>query len=523
MNRTLVFRWIMGCLIGGGAVFTRAADRNWSSGASAQWANAAVWEERAVPTADDDVSLNLNSTMTIIGDGNGNNSLDRYAGTGIFEFNDGTVRTRTTGDAVWFQNGYALENYPDSGIKDTQYNTSKPTTIQLAQSGTHTFYADGSGNKIYISPSAQLVDKPGEAGTLAKAGAGDLLLTGGGLAATNSWTGDSTVTAGRIQVDYGQIAGAPGSLALANAYSPRSKLILNGGGFGLTGRANATNSAFADCTFAVGTPSLTVGSTAGLIVGQAVSNAYLPAGSYVRRITGDTQVQLNAMSTSTSSQTGQTFTFAAAEFTSEQTVSNVELQATFSPVTVNPAGTSTLLTFVNVGGPGGLVKYGWGSLNMTGTINFDGKINISTGVLAFAGSANVTITNAIIGTSAGTFRKMGTGTNFIVAATNSINTFSGAVVVDEGVLVQGVGTAVQRRGLSSAMSFTVNSGALLLVARDSMNDNAVYSLNGGTMKTSSGYQTLGPLFLDGGTIITGPGSGFPYQAFALNGNVVVTI
>jgi len=677
MNRIPDVRRMAVGLICSCAIFANASNRNWSAGANAQWTNSSTWTEGVVPIAEDDVSLNLNSTITIgngvaavantvvlsnavgnqllaieaggslavggaitdlgagiadirvsnaseanaanvltaaslacrefsipsdpanpqylttgydmtlaswinvnygapvygntfrqtngtitipnsgygivlmdatakpaagafgryildggtlksdrigVADGNGNNSasLDRYAGTGIFEFNNGTVQTRTTGDAVWFQNGFALENYPGSGTRDTQFNTSKPTTVQLAQSGTHTFYADGSGNKIYISPSAQLVDKPGEAGTLVKAGSGDLLFTGGGLAATNSWTGDTTVTAGRIQVDYGQVAGAPGSLALNNAYSPRSKLILNGGGFDLTGRANATNSVFSDCTFAAGTLSLTVGSTAGLVVGQAVSNAFLPAGSYIRRITGGTQVQLNAMSTSTSQQTGQTFTFGAADFTSEQTVSNVELQATFSPVTVNPAGTSTLLTFVNVSGPGGLTKYGWGSLRMTGAVTFDGKINISTGVLDFAGSSNVTLTNAIIGTSAGTFRKTGTGTNTVVSAASSINTFSGAVVVDAGVLVQGVGTANQRRGFTSAASFTVNSGALLIVARDAVNDSAVYNLNGGTMKKSDGYQTLGPVFLNGGTIITGPGSGFPYQAYAFSGDVTVT-
>jgi autotransporter-associated beta strand protein len=55
-----------------------------------------------------------------------------------------------------------------------------------------------------------------------------------------------------------------------------------------------------------------------------------------------------------------------------------------------------------------------------------------------------------------------------------------------------------------------------------MPDSATYSLNGGTMKTTSGYQTLGPLFLNGGTVVTGPGSGGLYQAFALSENVVVT-
>ena len=671
--RSLVVLAACGC-----GVFLHAADRNWNSGGSAQWTNAAIWAEGAVPTADDNVSLNNSNTLTItsgvsayaktvalsnvisttdqtlmiangasltvggaisdpgagtadirvnntneanaasvltatsvacrefsipsdplgpqylttgydmtlaswinvhlgapvycntfrqtngtitipnggygivlmeatarpaadflgryvldggilksdrigVGDGNGhNNNLDRYAGTGMFEFNNGTVQTRTTGDQVLFQNGYALENYNGSGVKDTQFNTSKPTTIQLAQNGTHTFYADGSGNKICISPSAQIVNKTGEAGTLLKAGTGDLVLTGGGLAATNAWTGDTTVLSGRIKVDYNQIAGAPGSLALNNAYSPASRLIFNGGGFDLTGRGNATNSTFICDNFTNGTCNLKVGSTVGLVIGQPVSNAYLPTNSYIRSILDGTQVQLNAMSISATNVSRQTFVFGAANFTSEQTVSNVTLQATLSTVSVNPAGTSTALKFINVGGPGGLSKSGSGSLQLTGALSFTGKVDITAGTLDFASNANITLTNAITGTSSGIFRKSGTGTNTVYAATNNINTFSGAVVVDGGVLVQSVGTAFQRRGLSSAASFTVNSGGTLLVARDAMNDSATFNLNGGTMKTTSGYQTLGPVYLNGGTIVTGPGSGSPYQAFALNGNVAVT-
>jgi autotransporter-associated beta strand protein len=457
-------------------------------------------------------------------DDNGNNvDAYRYAGIGIFEFNNGTVQTRTTVDPVWFRNGSTFENYNGSGMKDTQYNTSKPTTIQLAQSGTHTFYVDGSGNRIYISPSAQIVNKPGEAGTLLKAGAGDLVLMGGSLAATNSWTGDTTVTGGRIQTDYSQIAGAPGSLALKNAYSPGSKLILNGGGFDLTGRNNGTNCSFTGLTIPVvsNTPlTLVLSSTAGMTIGQAVSNACLPPGSYIRRING-TQIQLNAMSTNTASPlTGQTMDFAAANFTSEQTVSNVTLQAAASTVSVNPAGTSTLLTFVNVSGPGGLTKSGTGTLKLTGTIAFDGKINVNAGMLDFASSANITLTNAITGS--GIFRQSGTATNSVIASANGINTFSGAVVVDGGTLQQGQGTANQYRGLVSAASYTINSGGTILVSRDNMNGGATFNLNGGTLKTASGYQTLGPLNLNGGTIVTGPGSGGPYQAFALSGNVVVT-
>jgi hypothetical protein len=92
-----------------------------------------------------------------VGNGNGNNTgSDHYAGKGYFEFNNGTVQPRTSGGTVSFHNGSAFENYNGSGTKDMQFNTSKPTTVELAQNGTHAFNADGSAGTIIISPSAQV-------------------------------------------------------------------------------------------------------------------------------------------------------------------------------------------------------------------------------------------------------------------------------------------------------------------------------------------------------------------------------
>ena len=199
---------LVACSWGG---FLHAADRNWNTGANAQWTNAATWVEGAVPTADDNVSLNNSNTITVatgvtafantvacrefsipvdgsgpqylttgfdmtlsswinvnygniayghtyrqtngtitipnggygivlmdatakpaansfgryildggtlksdrigVADDNGNNGADRYAGTGIFEFNNGTVQTRTAIDAVWFGNSDELKLLP---------------------------------------------------------------------------------------------------------------------------------------------------------------------------------------------------------------------------------------------------------------------------------------------------------------------------------------------------------------------------------------------------------------------------
>jgi len=463
-----------------------------------------------------------------VGNGNGNNnSINSWAGTGVLEFNNGTIQTRAAAGYVWIENGSTFETYNGSGPKDMQRNTSKPSTVRLSQNGTHTFNASFSDSSVVFSPSAQLADKPGETGTLTKTGPGNLIFTGGGLSATNTWTGDTTNTAGKVQVNYNLLAGTAGSLALNNAYSPRSKLILSGGGFELIGRSNAVFSTVSGRTLPSGggfaeSYLVTLASTAGLVVGQAVTNSFLPAGTYIRRIISGTQIGLSHMSTGTVSQTGQTLDFGAASFTSAQTVSNVELVAAASPVTVTPGGSSTLLTFVNVSGAGGLNKAGAGTLQLTGAITFAGTNTISAGMLDFASGANITLTNAITGS--GIFRQSGAGTTAVDAATASINSFSGAVVVDGGTLRQGSGSANQNRGLTSASSYTINSGAMILTARDAMSSGATYNLNGGTFRIApgGGAQTLGPVTLNGGTMVTCQGMGGPWNAFMCNGDFAVT-
>ena len=469
-----------------------------------------------------------------IGAANGNGSnispYYRYAGTGVLEFNNGTIANRSDTLSVWFENGSAMETYNGTTflVPDAQRNTSKPVTIRLSQSGTHTLNATHANNQIVFSPSARLTDKAGEAGTLTKTGPGTLLFTGNGLSATNDWTGDTTVSQGTVKVDYSVIAGAQGSMALSDAYSPRSRLVLSGGGFELAGRSNATNSTFSNVAISVGAATpwsgnyyVTLPSTAGLVVGQAVSNIFLPPGTYIRTINSATQIGLSHMPTGTVDQTGQTVSFGAASFTSAQTISNVVLTGAASTVTVTPRGSDTLLTFGNVGGAGGLVKAGAGALRLTGAVTYVGASAISAGTLDFAGSGATLLTNAITGS--GVFRQSGEGVTVVDAAAANTNTFSGAVVVDGGTLQQGSANGNQRRGLSAAASYTINAGAMVITARDSMNDYASFSLNGGTLKMAKGFQQIGgALTLNNGSLVAGPGQGALYQAFALSGSVAVT-
>jgi autotransporter-associated beta strand protein len=464
-----------------------------------------------------------------VGNGNGNNgAAPRYAASGSFVFNSGTVQPRS-GQSTFFQNGSAKTS---GSTADTQLNTSKPITIALAGTGTHEFNAPGGTNgSIWVTPSAQIRDQSGQAGTLLKTGSGSLILTGNGPVAVNDWTGASTVNAGLLTVDYSQIAGTAtsGSATLANAYSAASQLVLNGGNFTLTGRANAAASSQTNRSISAGSYDLTVTSTTGLVVGQAVTNANLPAGTYIRRITNATTVQLNAMITGTTNLTGQTFDFAAANFTNSQTINSVALQQT-GTVTVNPAGDSTLLTFGTVSGAAGFVKAGTGMLRLTGPLSYSGTTNISAGTLDFApNSGTSTLAGSVIGS--GTFLKSGNGTT-IIGGTG--NTFTGPLSVTAGMLQIGTATTsnvgTQALGVTSAV--TVGSGANLVFKNSNAIANAASILVSGTIATDAagvvggGFVNKlgnGPITMSGGAIVANTGGNSSnFQSYALGGDVAVT-
>jgi autotransporter-associated beta strand protein len=205
---------------------------------------------------------------------------------------------------------------------------------------------------------------------------------------------------------------------------------------------------------------------------------------------------------------------------SGDTISNGSLTGT-SYAAGNTTGNAVISANLLVNGAAGFTKTGAGTVTLSGANTYTGATAVSAGTLVFApASGSSTLSGAITGS--GAIVKSGNGTTVINAATGGANTFNGTVVVDGGILQFGSGTANQSRGLNSAASYTVNSGGIIETARDAMNQTPVF-LNGGTLRISAGggYQTVGALTLNGGTLQSGPGLGDVYQGFALSGNVTV--
>jgi len=460
-------------------------------------------------------------------DGN-NNLTDIYSSNARLEFNDGTIQNVTPNGSLLFQNGLSFNTFNGTGSRDMQYNTSRPLVVALSGTGTHTINADGASSTVIVTPGAQFVDKTGENGTLRKTGLGNLIFTGGNPLAINSYTGSTTVSAGTVSTDYNRIAGiaaSGGTDNLSDGYSAASQLVLDGGNYTMVGRGSATASSATGVTLAAGTSAsalnVNVGSTAGLVIGQSVSNANLPAGTYIRRIIDGSTIELNAMPMQTTAQTGQTLNFGAATFNNTQTINDVSLLQN-ATVTVTPgAGTSTtLLSFGNVAGSGGLTKAGAGTLKLTGDITHSGTIAINAGTLEFASEGNKTIIAPLTGTVAGTFVKSGAGTLTMDSIpANGRHEFFGAVIVNGGTLV----SAEAAEGFFRASSYTVNNGSALTgLGGSAFGYGPMGSLTvnaGGTFQT--GFQEMGNVTLNGGTINLNPAGSFGGNSIALSRDVTV--
>jgi len=360
------------------------------------------------------------------------------------------------------------------------FNTTDPTqqrTFDVADA------TSSSATDLLVSAPLLNSSHTGTTAGIIKAGVGTMVLS-----AANLYTGTTTINAGTLQVGDG---GTTGSLDAASAVTGLTGATFAYSRSDNTTFSNIVSGGLAFAKFGSGTLSLTG------------ANTY----------SGTTNVNAGMVQIGSGSTTGS--------INSASVISG----STGGAIAFNR---SDDLTFSNtISGGVGLTKNAANAVRLTGAVSYTGTTNITAGVLDFGFVSGTTTWTAPIVGSSGTFRYSGAGTLAVSGSVGGANSFTGAVVVDSGVLQMGLRDSSQSRGFSNASSFTVNSGATLAVTRDSMSNSASITLNSGTLTagsvggSSNMYQALGPLTMNAGTIVTGQGIGAPFNSFGLNGDVTV--
>ena len=354
-----------------------------------------------------------------------------------FNFNDGTIANAAGADLNISRNTTATQNM----------------VISLAGTGTHTFQAD-SGRTITVSSTASLADKAGEAGTLVKAGAGNMILAG-----TNTYTGLTTINAGTLSLNSGAAIADTGAVSLANTAGATlavnsSETIGSLRGGGTTG---------GNVNLASG-QTLTVAETGN----QAFAGAITNAGSLTKSGAGTTRLSgANTYSGATTIaagtlQIGDGGTTGAIGSTSGISISN-----------------GATLAFNRTDNYGG---------NFTRTLSGAGGVTVSGGTLTLQNTGN-TFTGGVA-VNGGTFMSLGNsaGSNIVV---NSGGTFAMAGTDTWG-----------SAGITSSPAVTINSGGTM-TSDNQFNSLRDLTLNGGSVNLNGGLNSTTGAFVLGGTVTAG--------------------
>jgi fibronectin-binding autotransporter adhesin len=181
---------------------------------------------------------------------------------------------------------------------------------------------------------------------LTKIGTGNQVLTGATGALSSAFSGDTTITAGTLTIDFDHFANVLGGAA-SNFYSTKSAIHLNGGTLAIAGRKNGSDTAPQPVTLSKGTGSVTVADTTGLAVGEEITpTANIASGTFIVKIDGNlVSLSKNTLNTS-NTPVADTFATTAIVGSTSQSFDSLTLDAS-SALDFGSAG-NIALTFGSI-------------------------------------------------------------------------------------------------------------------------------------------------------------------------------
>ena len=333
------------------------------------------------------------------------------------------------------------------------------------------------------------------------------------LRAGNTYGGDTTVTAGVLQIDGGA-AGNAGKIVLgANTLEIR-------GGSSVTTTIDASNGATIRSntgggTLAAGTLNLADGATLNLAGGGGTT---LTVARAITDVAGGSAEAINVTAgtvvlTGTNTYIGDT-TISAAAALSLGAGGTAGSLATGNAVSIGSGGTlsinrsDSVTLSGDISGAGALVQAGGGTTILTGTNSY-GATTVSAGVLQIgnAGTAG-TLGGGAVTLSGGTLRVDRTDTLSLA------NVFSGTGAFDQ----HGSGTTVLTADSSAGYSGTVNvtGGALGLSGTNAKAGTGTIALGANTLDIAAGASVGNTITVANGATITSSSGGGTLAAGTLN-------
>ncbi|MGB8167108.1 MAG: LamG-like jellyroll fold domain-containing protein, partial [Chthoniobacteraceae bacterium] len=442
---------------------------NTSTAASLPWSTGANWQSSTVPTSTRGASVQFFTGQTLAG-GSLASSNDIA---GAFQMNNltlaGTSSAATTatisgGSFMLLNNGTLmptvnLTGTSGSATNSLTYNVSTPltlgadTTFNATNSGTFMFNGDISG-----------------AGGLSRASSSSKLV----LAGTNTYTGDTTINAGTLQIGND---GATGSLGTGDVINNGQLRFDRTGTLDVPNAIGGTGGVQIDCPINAGT--IVFSGTNTFDGGVNVSSGAL-------RITNST-----ALGDGTKTVTLTNGTNGAPQLRLDGSSNPIELAATISFLTssnsattgaiMNDAGNNLISGNITLTGGGGDTKI----FAVAGTLTLDGSIAPNTtgrNLLldgAGTGLANGVISNGTSGSATNVLlgvNKLGAGTWTLAGS----NTHGGTTTVSAGTLIlanpAALGTGAMTLG-SGTGGTSITAGATLDL-NGQQNINEVLTIRG---------------------------------------------